>query len=170
MFIFGCWGILKWDTLLKVSVLWFGVGCCRSVLVFCCLGFGGILCCWFFFLNPISQVSIDTVFPLTLLKTFLSFVWFVCLAESGVLYITSQFCFRFCLILGRKCASKSQGLLEVIRAPNLWLITTVQCKMLRQTALVAAGINSETWRRAVSILPPWWVQLLCLWHKKQCAF
>lgn len=41
----------------------------------------------------------------------------------------------FCLILGRKCASKSQGLLEVIRAPKLWLLTRVQCKMLGQTAL-----------------------------------
>lgn len=122
------------------------------------------------FFVPISKVAIDALFLLTLVKMFLPFCLLFCLAESGVLCITSQFCFRFCLILGRKRASKSQGLLEVIRAPNLWLLTTVQCKMLRQTALVAAGISSETWRRAVSILPPWWVQPLCLWHKKQCAF
>lgn len=52
------------------------------------------------------------------------------LADSGVLQITNQFCFRVWLVLGRKCASRSQGLLEAIRAPKLWLLAGVQCRML----------------------------------------
>lgn len=122
---------------------------------------------FFFFSMTTSKVAMNALFLIISVKMFLSFVCFLSCWVGSFVYHKSAL---FQVFLGREFASKSQGLLEVIRAPNLWLITTVQHKMLRQTALRAAGINSETWRRAVSILPPWWVQPLCLWHEKQCAF